>query len=84
MDDRSYWNDYYAAREAVHYPSPFAEFCQAEYLDAGKVVLSVDYAAEEANVAEAYQNASANGYVPYVSRRPLDRLTDTPPPGLPD
>ena len=36
------------------------------------------------NVAEAYDNATANRYIPYVSRRPLDRLTDTPPPGLPD
>ncbi len=55
-----------------------------DYLEAGKVVLSVDYAADEANVAEAYESAAANGYIPYVSRRPLDRLTDTPPPGLPE
>ena len=37
-----------------------------------------------ANVAEAYDQAAANGYIPYVSRRPLDRLTDTPPPCLLD
>lgn len=55
-----------------------------EYVEAGKAVLSVDYAADAANVAEAYDNASDAGYVPYVSRRPLDRLADTPPPGLPD
>ena len=41
MDDRTYWNEYYAAREAVHYPSPFAEFCQAEYLDPTSSILEL-------------------------------------------
>ena len=66
------------------YSRAFYEGWLEEYLEAGKVVLSVDYAAEPDNVAEAYDNATANRYIPYVSRRPLDRLTDTPPPGLPD
>ncbi len=64
------------------YSREFYEGWLADYLDAGKVVLSVDYAGEASNAAEAYQNASANGFIPYVSRRPLDRLTDTLPPGM--
>lgn len=66
------------------YSRAFYEGWLAQYQEADKVVLSVDYAADPANVAEAYENASANGYIPYVSRRPLDRLTDTPPTGLLD
>ncbi len=54
------------------------------YLDAGKPVLCVDYASKPDNASEAYQNAVTNGFVPYVSRRPLDRLTDIPPPDYPE
>ena len=66
------------------YSREFYEGWADAYLDAGVPVFCVDYAADAANVAEAYENATANGYIPYVSRRPLDRLTDTPPAGLPD
>ncbi len=64
------------------YSRAFYEGWLKQYLAAGKPVLSVDYAADPGNVAEAYERASANGYIPYVSHRPLDRLTDTPPPEL--
>ncbi len=30
--DKKYWDNYYTAGEAVHYPSPFAEFCLEKYL----------------------------------------------------
>jgi cysteinyl-tRNA synthetase len=70
--------------EDCGYSREFYEGWLEQYRGAGKVVLSVDYAAEPANVSEAYENAAANGYIPYVSQRPLDRLTDTPPPGLPE
>jgi cysteinyl-tRNA synthetase len=53
------------------------------YLTAGKVVLSIDYAQQPANVAEAYERAAANGYVPYVTLCALSQLTETPPPGYP-
>ncbi len=53
------------------------------YLAAGKVVFSIDYAQQRPNVAEAYQRAAANGYVPYVSLCALSQLTATPPPGYP-
>ena len=87
------WNDIDSADHVVPdedpvgeegYSRSFYEGWLSEYLDAGKVVLCVDYASEPSNVADAYNRSSANGYIPYVSRRPLDRLTDTPPPGLPE
>ncbi len=38
-DDSAYWNDYYKGRNAVGFPSPFAEFCQEHLLaDAANVV----------------------------------------------
>jgi cysteinyl-tRNA synthetase len=64
------------------YSTQFYEQTLAPYLAAGKVVLSVDYARQPANVAEAYQRAAANGYIEYVTLRALSRLTSTPPPGL--
>ena len=66
------------------YSTQFYEDTLEPFLSAGKVVLSVDYAQQPANVAEAYRRASAKGYIPYVSQRPLSQLTETPPPGLPE
>ena len=68
------------ADENDGYNRRFYEETLQPYLDAGIPVFSIDYARETANVAEAYSTASNNGYVPYVSLRPLDRLTETPPP----
>ena len=50
------------------------------YLAAGVPVFVCEYALDE-NADSAYQRAEARGYVPYVTRRSLSRLTDTPPPG---
>jgi cysteinyl-tRNA synthetase len=51
-----------------------------QYLAADVPVFACEYALEE-NAADAYRRAGAEGYVPYVTRRSLGRLTDTPPPG---
>ena len=62
----------------------------AEYIDwldqykaAGLPVFCCEYAIQE-NADTAYNLADANGYVPYVTRRSLSQLTDTPPPNLPE
>jgi len=50
-----------------------------QYLDAGLPVFNCEYALIYADTA--YANASSKGYVPYVTRCSLSRLTTTPPPG---
>lgn len=30
--DKDYWDSYYAARKAIHYPSPFCEYCCNEWI----------------------------------------------------
>ncbi|UCC62587.1 MAG: endo alpha-1,4 polygalactosaminidase [Anaerolineae bacterium] len=50
-----------------------------QYLDAGLPVFDCEYALDFADTA--YANALSRGYVPYVTRRSLSRLTTTPPPG---
>jgi tellurite methyltransferase len=30
--DKEYWNSYYAARKAIHYPSPFCEYCCKDWI----------------------------------------------------
>ncbi len=41
---------------------------------AGKLVLTIDYADQDANIASAYEQSRAAGFVPYVSVRSLDVL----------
>lgn len=52
------------------------------YLDvfknAGKLVLTIDYATTPAHVDDAYAKAQARGYVPFVTVRDLDQLTINP------
>jgi len=50
-----------------------------EYQDADLPVFDCEYALEDAD--DAYANAYAEGFIPYVTRRALSRLTTTPPPG---
>ncbi len=52
------------------------------FQNAGLPVLTVDYASKPTNVDSAYRAAARHGYIEYVALRQLDRLTDTPPPGL--
>ena len=42
--------------------------------DAGKLVLTIDYANQDANIISAYEQSLAAGFVPYVSVRALDVL----------
>jgi cysteinyl-tRNA synthetase len=42
---------------------------------AGKIVLAVDYAKRSANIAKACQAARSEGFVPYVTKVELDRIT---------
>lgn len=51
------------------------------WLEEGILVLDVEYAIEPGNAAEAYRLSDDEGFVPYVTTRPLAQLTDTPPPG---
>lgn len=50
-----------------------------QYRDAGLPVFDCEYALD--NAGAAYADSEARGYVPYVTRRSLARLTTTPPPG---
>ncbi|MFH0958034.1 MAG: MJ1477/TM1410 family putative glycoside hydrolase [Pseudomonadota bacterium] len=52
-----------------------------EWQKLGTPVLNVEYAQESANVKRAYKLGKENGFRTYVTLRPLDRLTSTPPPG---
>ena len=45
------------------------------FKDAGKLVLTVDYASKPENVDRAYSRALAKDYVPLATVRALDRLT---------
>ncbi len=52
------------------------------YLDlfknAGKLVLTVDYATTPAHIDDAYAKSQAKGYIPFVTVRDLDQLTINP------
>jgi cysteinyl-tRNA synthetase len=48
------------------------------YKNAGKLVLTIDYATTPAHIDEAYAKALAKGYVPFVTVRALDKLTINP------
>ena len=50
-----------------------------QYKDAGLPVFACEYAVQHA--ATAYARARSYGFIPYVTRTPLSRLTTTPPPG---
>lgn len=46
-----------------------------------KPVFDVEYCQETCNVEEAYGNGADEGFVTYCTLRPLDGLTENPPPG---
>lgn len=56
-----------------------------DYLDvwkeAGKPVLDVEYATDSDKVRRAYELGREDDFKTYVTTRPLNKLTDTPPPG---
>jgi len=47
------------------------------YKNAGLPVFTVDYCLNQANIQESYRLSRQHGYVPFVSRTPLDRLPET-------
>ena len=48
------------------------------FADAGKLVLTVDYATTQDRVDDAYAKSQARGYVPFCTVRDLDQLTINP------
>ena len=48
------------------------------FQNAGKLVLTVDYATTPAYIDDAYAKSQAKGYVPFVTVRDLDQLTINP------
>jgi cysteinyl-tRNA synthetase len=75
-------------REDIYYgydtddePTPAAVTAEMEaaldiFKDAGKLVLTIDYATTQANIDDAYQRSLGRQYVPYVTVRGLDRIHD--------
>jgi cysteinyl-tRNA synthetase len=54
----------------------------AKWQASGKPVLTLDYCLNPENAKRVYESALGRGFVPLVSRTALDRITETPPPGL--
>lgn len=48
------------------------------FREAGKLVLTIDYATTPAHIDDAYARAQAKGYVPFVTVRNLDQLIINP------
>ncbi len=46
-----------------------------QFADAGKTVLVIDYLTDRTKIDRLWSEADSRGYVPYASRRDLDRLT---------
>lgn len=46
-----------------------------QFVDAGKLVLAIDYVQDEGKISDFYERALAAGYVPYSSIRDLNELT---------
>jgi len=49
----------------------------------GKPVFNVEYALINGNAGKAYSNGKDHGFRTYVTTRLLNRLTSTPPLGMP-
>ncbi|MBN1218351.1 MAG: endo alpha-1,4 polygalactosaminidase [Anaerolineae bacterium] len=60
--------DWTAARETI----------LDQWIEDGKLVLTIDYTTRPEQIADAYQRARARGYVPYVTDRSLGRLRLNP------
>lgn len=71
--------DLYYGYPRDHEPSPpdwtaEREAMLDQWVDAGKLVLTVDYTRRPAQIDDAYARAEARGYVPYCADRGLSRL----------
>jgi cysteinyl-tRNA synthetase len=71
--------DLYYGYPQEHQPSPADWTAEREaildqWVDAGKLVLTIDYSGRPEQIADAYARALEHGYVPYVTDRSLGRL----------
>jgi len=64
-------------------PSLTAEYIQSlqYWKTAGLPVFNCEYCQESANTTTAYDNGEQYGYTTLCTLRPLDQVTETPPPG---
>ncbi len=75
--------DLYYGYPVDHQPSPPDWTAQREatlrhWVEAGKLVLTIDYTARPEQIADAYCRSWRNGFVPYVTDRSLGRLRINP------
>ncbi|MFZ5918182.1 MAG: MJ1477/TM1410 family putative glycoside hydrolase [Chloroflexota bacterium] len=75
--------DIYYGYDADDQPTPPDVTAEMEnnldrFKNAGKLVLTIDYATTPACVDDAYAKSQARGYVPFVTVRDLDQLTIHP------
>ncbi len=71
--------DLYYGYPRVHEPSPAdwtveREIMLDEWVEAGKLVFTVDYTLRPEQIDDAYQRSLARGYVPYCADRGLHRM----------
>jgi cysteinyl-tRNA synthetase len=75
--------DLYYGYPRDHEPSPADWSAERQdildqWVEAGKLVLTIDYTARPEQIADAYVRAHARGYIPYVADRALGRLRINP------
>jgi cysteinyl-tRNA synthetase len=75
--------DIYYGYDADDRPTPASVTTELErhldrFRNAGKLVLTVDYATSPAQVADAYAKSRSKGYVPLATVRGLDQMTMNP------
>ncbi|MBN1994321.1 MAG: endo alpha-1,4 polygalactosaminidase [Anaerolineae bacterium] len=71
--------DMYYGYPRDHQASPadwtaYREAILDQWVEAGKLVLTIDYTSHPEQIADAYKRSRARGYVPYVADRSLGRL----------
>jgi cysteinyl-tRNA synthetase len=63
------------------YSAAFYNSYLKQYKQAGLPVFNVEYACNGSKVSTSFNKSSQQGWITYVSRRSLEKLTSTPPPG---
>jgi cysteinyl-tRNA synthetase len=75
--------DLYYGYPRDHEPSPAEWTAERErildqWVEAGRLVLTIDYTARPEQISDAYFRSNARGYVPYVTDRSLGRMRINP------
>jgi cysteinyl-tRNA synthetase len=75
--------DLYYGYPQEHQASPVGWTAEREaildqWVDAGKLVLTIDYSGKAEQIADAYSRSHGRGYVPYVTDRSLGRMRINP------